>query len=195
MAKGEKTTVQQSGSTSYQPAPYETELNKLQLDQATAFDPIQRQLNDQGGQLVLKLLQGQNLPGYLGKLPGGIDEGVTSGIVQDSIRDLQPTFGASGLLDSGVNAQISARTAADVRQQSEQFNLNNLLQLLNIGVGGQAQVQQPSLSTAQMLGQRLAGLRTVNQTGNTTYTSSQNPFLRSFSEGAGQSLGKGVFFG
>lgn len=169
-------------------------MNQLQLGQAQAFDPIQRHLNEQGGSLVLKLLQGQGLPGYLGKLPGGIDEGVTSGIVQDSIRDLQPTFGQSGLLDSGVNAQISARTAADVRQNAEQFNLQNLLQLLNIGVGGQAAVQQPAISTSQMLGQRLAGLRTVNQTGTNT-TLGMNPFMKSFQTQAGTGTAKFLFGG
>jgi len=188
----EKTTVTNDAQQTKTATAEETELNRLQLEQAKAFDPIQRQLNEQGGNLVLKLLQGQDLPGYLGKLPGGIDEGVTGSIVQDSIKDLQPTFGSNGLLDSGVNASISARTAADVRQNAAQFNIGNLLNLLNLGVGHAAQIQQPALSTSQMLGQRLAGLGTTRYTGTQT-TLGMNPFTKSLQQSAGTSLGNGTF--
>jgi hypothetical protein len=164
----------------------------MQYNQMKEFDPIQRQLNEQGGNLVLKLLQGQALPGYLNTLPGGIDEATTQSIANRSIQDIQPYFAQSGLLDSGVNASVSGRIAGDVRQQSAAFNIQNLQQLLNIAVGGQAQVQQPILSTGQMLGQRLAGLRTgTSSSSGATY--GMNPFLKSFQQSAGNTMGQGSF--
>ena len=66
------------------------------------------------------------------------------------------------------------------------------MQLLNIAAGGSAQVQQPGLQTAGQLGQSLSGLRSINQTGSYSSTSTtvgMNPFLKSFQESAGQSLG------
>lgn len=192
----ERTVVQTSSNQSaqYTATPEEQELNRLQLAQAREFDPIQRELNLRGGNLVNNLLAGQPLPGYLGGLPGGISEDVTSQIVRDSIRDLQGSFQSAGLLDSGVNAAISARTAADIRTQSAQFNLQNLQQLLNIAVGGQAQVQTPQISQSGILSQRLAGLRGFSgtTTGNQT-TIGMNPFMKSFQQGLGQSLGGGSF--
>lgn len=177
-------------SQQYTPTDEEKQLNQLQLGQAQAFDPIQRQLNNNGGNLVNNLLTGQALPGYLNQLPGGITPDVTQGIVNDSLNDLYPQFQKSGILDSGVAAQIAGRTSADIRQNSAQFNLQNLQQLLNLGVGGQAQVQQPSVSTSQALGGRLAGLASSS---GTTSTIGMNPFLKSFQTSLGSSLGSGSF--
>lgn len=175
------------------PTPEEQELVRLQLEQAKAFDPIQRQLNESGGNLVMKLLQGQDLPGYLNQLPGGISPDVVNSISQQAISDITPSFQKSGILDSGVAAQIAARTSADVRNQSAQFNLQNLMQLLNLAVGGQAQVQAPAIQTAGQLAGSLAGLRSINTTGSSTGTSTtigMNPFLKSFQQSAGTTFGK-----
>lgn len=176
----DRTTNKQSAEAT----PEERQLNQLQLEQARAFDPIQRQLNANGGNLVNQLLTGQALPGYLNTLPGGISPDVTQHIVDQSLRDLYPQFQSSGILDSGVAASIAGRTAGDIRASAEQFNIQNLQQLLNLAVGGQAQVQQPMLNTTSQLGQRLSGLRSVTST-----QTSMNPFLRSFQQSAGQGLG------
>lgn len=176
----DRTTNKQSAEAT----PEERQLNQLQLEQARAFDPIQRQLNANGGNLVNQLLTGQALPGYLNTLPGGISPDVTQHIVDQSLRDLYPQFQSSGILDSGVAASIAGRTAGDIRASAEQFNIQNLQQLLNLAVGGQAQVQQPMLNTTSQLGSRLAGLRTTNQT-----ITAMNPFLKSFQESAGKTLG------
>lgn len=128
------------------------------------------------------------MPGYLNTLPGGISEDVVGSITQQSLQDIMPQFQKSGILDSGTAAQISSRTAADIRNQAKQFNIQNLMQLLNVGVGGQAQVQQPALATSQMLNQSLAGLRSINQSGSQT-TLGMNPFLKSFQQSLGQTLG------
>lgn len=134
------------------------------------------------------------MPGYLNTLPGGISEDVVGSITQQSLQDIMPSFQKSGILDSGTAAQISSRTAADIRNQAAQFNIQNLMQLLNVGVGGQAQVQQPALATSQMLNQSLAGLRSINQTGSSSgVTIGMNPFLKSFQTSLGTSLGSGSF--
>jgi hypothetical protein len=164
-------------------------MNKIYAGQIEAFDPTQRALNEAGGQNVLSLLKGEPLPGYLSKLPGGIDEATTADIANRSVKDIQPFFQSSGLLDSGVNAMVSGRTAGDIRRQTAEFNINNLMQLLNIGVGGQAQVQQPMLQTQSTYSSALAGLRTASSTGSTTNQSSyryQQPFAQTF-----QQLGSG----
>jgi hypothetical protein len=165
--------------------PEERELNKLQLEQARAFDPQQREMNQNAGNLVNQLLTGQSLPGYLNTLPGGISPEVTQHIVDQSLKDLYPQFQASGILDSGVAASIAGRTSGDIRASAEQFNIQNLQQLLNLAVGGQAQVQQPMLQTTSQLGSRLAGLRSSTST-----QTSMNPFLKSLQQSAGQSFGK-----
>lgn len=187
----EKSTQHQDQTQQFTATPEENQLNKLQLGQAQAFDPMQRQLNQSGGDLINKLLTGQGLPGFLGQLPGGIDQGVTQGIVDDSLKDLYPQFQANGILDSGVAAQIAGRTSADVRQNSAQFNLQNLQQLLSMAIGGQSSVQQPAQQASGQVGQRLAGLRGVNATG-TTSTYGMNPFLKSFQTQLGSTLGQNI---
>jgi len=130
----------------------------------------------------------------------------TSEIVQRSLRDIYPQFQAMGLpVESGVAQSIAGRTAGDIRtgvaegdlerqlairesnigtsQTSQYQNLNNLFNLLNLAVGGQAQIQQPVLAGQASLGQRLAGLRTIQQTGSGTQV---NPFT-------GVTIGTGRF--
>jgi len=156
----------QQSSTQYTRTGEQVELDKLQLDQARASQSGQIEMNKYALDLGNQLLQGKDLPGYLGRLPGGITPDVTQGIVNSALRDIQPQMQKSGLLDSGVNASVSARTSGDIRSQAEQFNLQNLMQLLNLGVGGQAQIQQPIQTNASMLGGRLAGLASSTTSGN-----------------------------
>jgi len=107
-------------------------------------------------------------------------------IVQESLRDITPGFQQSGLLDSGVRASISARTAADLRRATEEFNIGAKQNLLNLALSGQAQVQQPILGFSGQLGSRLAGLRTVTESSQMTSTSRQNPSMMSnISQGIG----------
>jgi len=176
----DKTTSKQT----VEETPMEKKTNELQFNQMQEFDPIQRQLNANGGNLVNQLLLGQSLPGYLNTLPGGISPDVTQHIVDQSLKDLYPQFQSSGILDSGVAASIAGRTSGDIRASAEQFNIQNLQQLLNLAVGGQAQVQQPMLNTTGQLGQRLSGLRSSTST-----VTAMNPFLKSFQQSLGQNLG------
>ena len=178
------------------PTAEETRLNQLQLQDYEASQSGRQAVNKSGLDLAQLLLKGQNLPGYLQTLPGGISPDVTQGIVDQSLRDIKPSFQQGGILDSGVAASISARTAGDIRNQSAQFNLQNLQQLLNLAVGGQSQPLSYGSDIAGQLGGRLAGLRSTSLTGETNQVNkSMNPFLKSFQTSAGTSLGKGVFFG
>ena len=182
------TTINQSSTPT--PTAEETRLNQLDLQAREANQQGTIDIQKNSLNLGNLLLQGMQLPGYLQGLPGGISPEVTQGIVDQSLRDIKPSFQQGGILDSGVAASISARTAGDIRMNSEQFNLQNLQQLLNLAVGGQAQIQQPIIGQSQVLGQRLAGLRSTNTTGGSTgMTSSMNPFLKSFQTSLGQSLG------
>lgn len=192
---GTDTSGQQNQTTTVQRTPEQLELDKLQLEQQKAFDPIQRELNQRGGNLINQLLAGDsNLPGFLSRLPGGIDEGVTADIARNSIRDIQPFFQQSGLLDSGVNASVSGRIAGDIRRSSEEFNLGNLLNLLNLAVGGQAQVQSSAINSASLLSQRLAQAAGTTTSG--SFNTSSRSFVQpSFLTNLNRTLGSGGAFG
>lgn len=193
--KSQQTTVNNTTQTPT-PTPEETRLNQLDLQAREANQQGTIDIQRNSLNLGNLLLQGMNLPGYLQGLPGGISPQVTDELVQQSLADIKPSFQQGGILDSGVAASIAGRTAGDIRLNSAQFNLQNLMQLLNQAIGGQAQVQQPIIGQSQILGQRLAGLRSVNQSGTssgTTTTTAMNPFLKSFQTSLGNSLGSGSF--
>ena len=152
-----------------------------------------------------------------GEIPlsaGKFDEDMTNEIVKNAMRNLMPEFQKMGVpIESGVAASTAMRTSGDIRRgvaegnierelaireanlnvgQTTQYqNINNLLNLLNLAVGGQAQIQQPVIATGGTLGQRLAGLRTIDTTGTTTQT--QNPFLQNFYGSLGTTLGSPKF--
>ena len=193
----EKTTqnAETKTETKYEASPEEREYLARQNKLLAAGEQDQISLNRNASELINQLLRGQDLPGYLKQIPYGISEDVTGAISKQAIADITPQFQSSGILDSGVAAQIAARTSSDIRNQSAQFNLQNLSQLLNLAVGGQSQVQQPLLTTSGQYGQSLSGLRNISQTGssnNATY--GMNPFLKSFQQSAGQSLGSNFQF-
>ena len=185
-----QTTIQNQTTT---PAPTaeETELNKLDLEARRANQQGTIDIQRSGLNLGNLLLKGMGLPGYLSTLPMGIGEDVTQNIVSESLRDIKSFGQQGGILDSGVLASIAGRTAGDIRMNSAQFNLQNLQQLLNLAVGGQAQIQQPIIGQSATLGQRLAGLRSINQQGtsNQQFQSNQNPFLNAFAGGVGTGIG------
>lgn len=174
-------TTQQATAT-----PEETELNKLLLERTRAGQTGAIQTQESGFNLINQLLTGGDLPGNLQGLPGGISEDVTSGIVQKSLEDVRGGLQAQGLLDSGVRSELETGTAADIRLQSEQFNLQNLMQLLNLAAGGQATNQAQIGQGTGQLASNLQGLRSTTSSKANTFA---NPFLKSFQKSLGQSLG------
>lgn len=191
--RSSQTTVQNTTST---PAPTaeETRMNQLALQREESNQQGLIDVQRSGLNLSNLLLQGLQLPGYLQGLPGGISPDVTQGLVDESLRDVKAFGQQGGILDSGVLASVAGRTAGDIRLNSAQFNLQNLMQLLNQAIGGQAQVQSPIIGQSQILGQRLAGLRSVNTIGSSTQSTSQmNPFVKSFQTTLGNKLGNPTF--
>jgi len=197
----EKTTQKQesSASTQYTPTAEETAMNKLDLQRREGQQSGLIASDQAGLSLNEAFLRGNELPGYFKGLPYGISPDVTNGLVNQSLKDVNAQLAYSGagtMMESGASQAIGARTAGDIRQSAEQFNLGQLLNLLNLATGSSAQIQQPINTAANTFSGRLAGLRSSNSTGNSTQTTtSMNPFLKSFYQGAGESLGKGVFFG
>ncbi len=168
----------------------EEQLNQLLLEQAKAGQPQALQLQESGGNLINAILTGQNLPGTLQGLSGGISEATTQRTVQNALEDVRPGLQKSGLFDSGVRAELETEVAADIRAENERFNINNLMQLLNLGVGGQASNQQALLSQSGQLGAQLSGLREL--TGVTNESMLQkgiNPFVKSFGQSFGTNIG------
>lgn len=191
MGREKSTVVTQGSSTQqYTPTAEETALNKLQLDQATAADPYQRELQKSGLQTQTSLLNGQALPGYLNGLTSGISDDDVNASIQEGMRQLNPFFQQSGILNSGAAASIAARFAGEQKLAQKQFNLGNLQQLLNIATGNQALPQASVLEGANQVGTRLAGLRTGTSSyqGNQT-TYGMNPFMKSFEQSFGKTLG------
>ncbi len=189
----ERTTqdTSQTAQTTVQETPELKRLNQLGLQRAEAGQEQALGLQQAGGSLVTSLLTGQPLPGYLESLPGGISESATSRIVQGALEDVRPGLQKSGLLDSGIRAELETETAADIRAQSEQFNIQNLMQLLNVAFGGQASNQQAALGQSGQLAQSLAGLRGQTATGSSEQTKfGANPFLKSFQQSFGKQLGQ-----
>jgi hypothetical protein len=192
----EKTTetVVQNQTTTPTPTAEEKELIKLDLEARRGTQEGIISSQKAGLDLVTKLLQGStDLPGFFKTLEAGISPEVTSDIVQNSLRDLNVQLAKSGagtFADSGASFSSGVRTAGDIRRVSEEFNIGNRLNLLNLALSGQAQVQAPVLGMASSLGGRLAGLRSVNQFGNSTGTTlGMNPFMKSFQQTLGQTLG------
>jgi hypothetical protein len=169
------TTKTSTSSTSQAtPTAEETQLNQLQLKQSTAIEPAQTQMMQNAfglGNQLLTSFGGQNSDMWK-SLIGGINEQQTQGMVQASLHDITPQFQSSGIMDSGVAASISARTAADVRNQNAQFNVGALQNALNLALSGQAQVQAPAQGITNSLGSRLAGLRSTTTTGQQSTTPS-----------------------
>lgn len=200
MGEERRTTTEdksQSQQTTVAPTAEETEFNKMALERQRAFQPWAMKLDETGAARMSELLGGEPMPGYLGKLPGGISPELTSEMAGRAIEDITPSFQKSGILDSGTAASISARTAGDIRLGSAEFNLQNLLQLLNLGVGGQAQVQQGTSVAGGTLSSALAGLRSTSTTGTSQGTSvfAYNPFQESFKSGLGGTLSGSTFMG
>ena len=185
------TTIDQTSTPQLTEAEKQSQQLGLEREQAVQPGLIQAQ---QGGlSLINQLMAGStDLPGFFGELGQGISPDVTQGIVNQTLEDIRPGLQMSGIFDSGTRGAIEARTSADIRRATAEFNLGNKFNLLNLAFGGQAQVQQPLMQQQALLNQQLAGLRPVQTQGRQTETS-MNPFLRSFQTGFGTSLGGGNF--
>jgi hypothetical protein len=194
--KTETTTVVQSGQTTPQATPEQQELDRILLGQARAADPLQREVTQAGLSRTLELFRGEELPGFFGDIGRGISPEITEELSQEAVQDLLPSFQTSGILDSGVAASVAGRVAGDIRRGVAEFNIGNKLNLLNLALGGQAQIQQPLLQGTNILGANLRSLIGTSFTGTRTGTATSrgpNPFLNAFQTSLGQTLGSPSF--
>lgn len=118
---------------------------------------------------------------------GGIDEQQTQDMSQAAVRSVLPQFQTAGILDSGAAFQGATNAAANVRNQNAQFNVSAAQNLFNLAAGGQSNLQGQYQSSTNNLTTQLAGLRQTNTNGTTV---GMNPFLKSFQQSAGKSLGE-----
>ena len=187
----ETTVVQSSGTQQATATPEERELMQMQIDQQKRLGPQQEALQVSSMDLVSKMLAGETeLPGFFGQIGRGISPEITGEISQKAVADLMPSFQSSGIMDSGVAASVAGRTAGDIRRVSEEFNIGNKLNLLNLALSGQAQVQQPILAQSSQLASQLAGLRAITTSGTQsgTTTTYANPF-QTIASGVGTRIG------
>jgi hypothetical protein len=162
----------------------------MQLDIAAQKELQPQQLEVQKTFLDLAQALGRGeteLPGFYKGLAGGISDTMAGELSQKAVSDILPSFQQSGILDSGVAASIAGRTAGDIRRGVAEYNQQNMLNLLNLALSGQAIIQQPILAQSAQLAGQLAGLRSINTSGTTSTTRSYQP--------SGLQMGLGIMQG
>lgn len=190
-------SAQSTSTTTATATAEEQEVNQLQLEQLRAQQPGQIATQGNALNLINQLLVGGDLPGFFGDLPGGISSEAIGTEASRVAQRAQPGFQSLGILDSGTAFEETAREVGQsVLFPAEQFNINNLLALLGQGLGAQGNAQGFNTAQSASLGARLAGLRPITTQGSSTVNirnEAPNPFLQSFQQSLGQSLGSGSF--
>lgn len=185
----EKTTTVVDNTQKATPTPEETEWIKLMLEQYKQIQPQQTAYQSNAFNLANALLQGQQLPGYLGTLPGGISSQDAATQATQYALNAMPGMQSLGLGESGVAARSIAKGIAnEVTLPVAEYNSNLLLNLLNLATGQASQGTSSFQSGSNTLANQLAGLRTI-QSSETTTQKGMNPFLKSFQQNFGQTLG------
>lgn len=148
--------------------------------------------------ILTGFLTGKDMSGLLGGLAGGISPETIGTQAARTAQQAQPGFQSLGIADSGVAFEETARDVAEsVLFPAEQFNINNLFNLLQTGLSGQSALQSQVGASRANLGSRLAGLRRITGTGETltqgtTTVLSPNAFTSALATSAGGALGKGL---
>jgi len=157
-----------SQTTTPTPTAEETALNQQYFKEFQASAPGRMQATQSGYGLINQLLTGGNLPGYLNSLAGGISPETIAQQSTNYALKAMPGMQSLGILDSGEALRsISKGIATDINLPSQQFNQNQLLQMLNLASGQAAQTQGLNYGQGNTLSQALAGLRSVQSTGST----------------------------
>lgn len=182
----EKTQVNSNQQTRAEMTPEERTLLNQQISNNAFMQPYAQKNYAALSDNINAILNGQQ-PAAKGI--GGIDETQTQSMVNAALRDIYPQFQSAGILDSGAAIQGGIRSASDVRNQNAQFNVSAAQNLFNLASGGQSNLQGQYQGGTNALTSQLAGLRTVNSSGNQT-TIAMNPFLKSFEQSAGKSFGE-----
>lgn len=178
---GEKTTTSQSSTATM--TPEEKALLQQQLDMNQFMQPFAQQNYADLSKNIQAILQG-NQP--MAKGIGGIDEQQTQNMAQGAVRSVLPQFQSAGILDSGAAFQGATNAASNIMNQNAQFNTSAAQNLFNLASGGQSNLQGQFQNSTNNLTNQLAGLRTTNSSSTTI---GMNPFLKSFQQSAGSSIG------
>jgi hypothetical protein len=182
---GEKTTTQSSQTATA--TPEERALMQQQINMNNFMQPYAQQNYADLSKNIQAILEG-NQP--MAKGIGGVSEEDTNNMANAAVRGVLPQFQSAGILDSGIAFQGATRAAADIRNQNAQFNTSAAQNLFNLASGGQSNLQGQFQANTNNLTNQLAGLRTTTASGSTI---GMNPFLKSFEESAGQTLGSPKF--
>lgn len=174
-------------STTAQATPEEKALMQQQLDMNNFMNPYAKQNYADLSGNIQSILEGKQ---PMAKGIGGVSEDDTNNMANAAVRSVLPQFQSAGILDSGIAVQGATRAAADVRNQNAQFNTSAAQNLFNLAAGGQSNLQGQYQSNTNNLTSQLAGLRTTTTSGSTI---GMNPFLKSFQQSAGKTLGAPKF--
>ena len=164
-------TSRESGTTqttsTREPTPEEREMMKLQLAQMQETMPIQTETQKIFLNLAQTLGTGtEELPGWMSQLTQGISPEAMATQAGELTRASLPRYQQMGIMDSGSMMQdITGRIANQLVYPSEQFNIGTKQNLLNLALGGQAQIQQPMIGGQQAFSQQLQGLRPTTDYG------------------------------
>jgi len=158
---------EETTTTTVQSTPEQDALNQALLDFVNATSPGLIEATESGTDLVTQLfggLLGGDVSGPLGDAIAGISPEVTQDLVDQSLADVAASAQFGGILDSGVSAELAARTSADIRNAAEQFNIGNISNLTSIGLGGVSTLSQPFSTTTSTLADSLATLQGTTTT-------------------------------
>lgn len=185
----DKGTTTNNTTTQATPTAAELEMQNLQLGQYKQIQPQQTEYYENAYNLANALMQGNQLPGFLSSLAGGINSQDTAKQATSYALKALPGMQSMGLTDSGVAAKSIAKGIAnDITLPVAEYNSNLLLNLLNLATGQSSQGTNQFQSGSNTLANSLAGLRSTTTSGTTT-TKTMNPFLKSFQQSAGSGLG------
>ena len=187
---GDKTTVQSSQTQRVEETDMEKRVNELLAQRMEGTQEGTIQAQQSGLELANQMLTGQELPGYLSGLQGGISPEAIGQQASMLANKYGAGFQNMGIVDSGTAFKETSRGIAnELLFPAEQFNIGNLQNLLNLALSGQAQVQSPIAAGTGQLSQNLQGLRTTTGTGSQT-TTAMNPFWKSLQTSVGSMPGQ-----
>lgn len=132
-----------------------TALLNTQAANATKQSDLSTALYGDEAALLSTLLQGRQPGGIYSSLGQGYGEGVESAIFGRNRDEAYSSLANAGLMDAGVRAELENQAATDVSIASADRSRNDLLQLMQMGIGG----AQGMYGTAnQSVGTGISGL-------------------------------------
>jgi len=113
-----------------------TSLLNTQAQNAAKQSDLSTALYGDEAALLSTLLQGRQPPGIYSTLGQGYGSGVENAIFNRNRDEAYAALANAGLLDSGVRAELENQAATDVSIASADRARNDLLQLMQMGIGG-----------------------------------------------------------